>query len=136
MLNVITITGRLVETPELHHTKNGTPVTTIRIAVKRDSEKNKEDDTNFFDVIAWRSSAEFACEHFRKGSLMQAVGRLENRKWTDRHNQARVTSEIKAEKLYFGESKGKEGDAGDLDPPVKKIAASDTSPPAGFDPFD
>jgi len=135
MLNVLTITGRLVDNPTLRHTNSNVPVTSYRIAVKRDYVVKDDDDTDFFDVVAWRTTAEFVCEHFGKGSLMQIVGRIENRKWEDKHNQPRVTTEIKAEKVYFGESKGKDSNTGDFDPFDGGKATAKASPQSGFDPF-
>ena len=117
MLNQIVMTGRLVENPELRRTNTSdTPVTKFRIAVRRDyAKKDDENATDFFDVVAWRATAEFVCNYFKKGSLIQLVGSIENRKWTDKHDQARVTTEIVADKVYFGESKAKNG-GDDFDP--------------------
>ncbi len=121
MLNLTVLTGRLVETPELRQTKNDSiPVTSFRIAVKRDFAKNNENDTDFFDIVAWRSTAEFICKHFKKGSLIQLSGRLQNRIWKDKHEQNRVTAEVHVERAYFGDSKDKSDTSGGDD---------------GFDPF-
>ncbi len=118
MLNLTVLTGRLVETPELRQTKNDSiPVTSFRIAVKRDFGEN---DTDFFDIVAWRSTAEFICKHFKKGSLIQLSGRLQNRIWKDKHEQNRVTAEVHVERAYFGDSKDKSDTGGGDD---------------GFDPF-
>jgi single-strand DNA-binding protein len=143
MLNVTIVTGRLVESPELRQTNNGTPVTTFRIAVRRDYvKKDSNDATDFFDVVAWRTTAEFVSKYFKKGSLVQIVGRLENRNWTDKHNQPRVTAEIIADKVYFGEGKCKDTDDGDIDPFDGDTATGSTGAtyavsgyPQGFDPF-
>ena len=108
MLNLTVMTGRLVEDPELRYTNNETPVTTYRIAVRRDYAKKGDDDAvDFFDVVAWRQTAEFVCKYFKKGSLVQVVGRLENRRWKDKFDQNRVTAQLIADNVYFGESKGK-----------------------------
>ena len=143
MLNVTIMTGRLVESPELRHTSNGTPVTTVRIAVRRDYvKKDGNDATDFFDVVAWRTTAEFVSNYFNKGSLIQVVGRLENRNWTDKHNQPRITAEIIADKVYFGEGRGKDPAGGDIDPFEDGTATGSTGAtyaapgyPQGFDPF-
>jgi len=138
------MTGRLVDTPELRYTNNNeTTVTTCRIAVRRDFvKKGDENTTDFFDVVAWRATAEFICKYMKKGSMVQVVGHLENRKWTDKHEQARVTAELIADKVYFGESKSKDGNDGDIDPfdvsgnTVSATGTHDVSKlPPGFDPF-
>ena len=66
MLNRITMTGRLVADPELRRTQSGVSVTSFRIANDRDG-KGEEKETDFFDVVAWRSTAEFICKYFTKG---------------------------------------------------------------------
>ena len=136
MLNELIIAGRVVEDPELRSTKNGIAVSSFRIAVRRDYVKKGDgDDTDFFDVVAWRSTAEFVCKYFRKGSLAQVVGRIENRKWTDKHEQPRVTTEIIADKVYFGDSKGKDESAEVFDPFDTGTASTGHGAPPEFDPF-
>jgi single stranded DNA-binding protein (ssb) len=109
MLNTLAITGRLVADPELRTTTQGTSVTSLRIAVQRDYATNGERETDFFEVVVWRGTAEFICKNFRKGNLVTFVGRIQNREWTDKNDQKRVTTEIHAEQAYFGESKPKDG---------------------------
>ena len=136
MLNVTIMTGRLVEDPELRRTNSDIPVSSFRIAVRRDYTKKGEDAaTDFFDVVAWRSTAEFICKYFQKGSLIQVAGRIENRTWEDKHGQARVTAEIIADKVYFGDSKGKDGAVPDIDPFDDGASSMARVPPAEFDPF-
>ena len=109
MLNFAIMTGRLVADPELRHTNNETPVASLRIAVGRDFAKKGEDSaTDFFDVVAWRKTAEFVCSYFKKGSLITVVGRMENREWTDKAGQNRISTELVADRAYFGESKRKD----------------------------
>jgi single-strand DNA-binding protein len=144
MLNITAMTGRLVETPELRHTKGEEiSVTSFRIAVKRDFARKDDADTDFFDVVAWRSTAEFICKYFKKGSLIQLYGRLQNRAWIDKYEQNRVTAELVVERAYFGDSKDKDDtgggneDFGPLDDSVQDAPAgggSDVSTPI-FDPF-
>ena len=70
MLNRITMTGRLVADPELRRTQSGVSVTSFRIANDRDYGKGEEKETDFFDVVAWRSTAEFICKYFTKGRMI------------------------------------------------------------------
>ena len=109
MLNVCTFTGRLVEDPELRSTKQDSiPVTSIRLAVRRDFTRKGEPDSDFFDVVAWRSTAEFICKYFRKGMMISVSGRLQNRHWTDKADQKRVSAEIVAEHAWFADAKPKD----------------------------
>ena len=63
--------GRLVANPELRHTQNGLAVTSFTLAVNRDfARAGEERITDFIDVVAWRSSADFAAKYFSKGQLV------------------------------------------------------------------
>ena len=94
MLNRITMTGRLVADPELRRTQSGVSVTSFRIANDRDYGKGEEKETDFFDVVAWRSTAEFICKYFTKGRMISVDGRLQTRGWKDREGNNRVSIEI------------------------------------------
>ena len=106
MLNKVTIMGRLCALPELRRTQGGIPVCNARIAVERDyPDQNGERATDFFDVVAWRGTAEFLCKYFEKGRKVVLDGRLQTRTWTDREDRKRVSVEIVAESVYFADSK-------------------------------
>ena len=68
MLNVAAIVGRLSADPELRHTASGVAVTSFTLAVDRSYAKaGTERQTDWIDVVAWRSTAEFICKYFTKG---------------------------------------------------------------------
>lgn len=104
MLNHIVLMGRLTRDPELRYTPSQLPVTTFRIAVERDYSRGEERQTDFIDVVAWRHNAEFVSQYFRKGSMIVASGRLQMREWQDKDGGRRVSTEVVAESIYFGES--------------------------------
>ncbi len=84
MLNKSFLMGRLTRDPELRHTQAGTPVCSFSIACERDFKNDKgERDTDFFDCVAWRQTAEFVSQYFTKGRMVIVEGRLQNRDWTD-----------------------------------------------------
>ena len=113
MLNKIIIMGRLVKDPELRRTQSGTAVTTFRIAVDRDfKSQDGSRQADFFDVVAWRSTAEFVSKYFTKGRMAVVEGRLQSRDWTDREGGKRVAIEIVADNIYFGDSKQRESNTG------------------------
>lgn len=105
MLNLTVMTGRMVETPELKTTANNVSVTVFRIAVSRNYKVNEEYPTDFFNVVAWRGTAEFAAKYFKKGDLLSVQGRFETRKYTDKNGNNREAVELTADNLYFGESR-------------------------------
>ena len=111
MLNKIFIMGRLTRDPELRRTQNGTAVAGFALAVDRDF-KNADGtkETDFIEVVAWRSSAEFVSKYFAKGRMAIVEGRLQIRDWQDKDGNKRRNAEVVADNVYFGDSK-KEGDS-------------------------
>ena len=107
MLNHIDIMGRMTRDPELRRTGSGIAVTSFTLAVDRDfaDKQSGERETDFIDVVCWRSTAEFVERYFRKGSMAIASGRLQIRSWTDRDGNKRRSAEVLADNVYFGESK-------------------------------
>ena len=113
MLNRIILMGRLTRDPELRHTQTGTPVASFTLAVDRDFKGRDSGDraTDFIDIVAWRTTAEFVSKYFTKGRMAVVEGRLQIRDWTDRDGGKRRSAEVVADNVYFGDSK-REGDNG------------------------
>lgn len=113
MLNVISVMGRLVADPELRKTTTGVSTTTFTIACDRNFVKaGEERQTDFFDIVAWRATAEFACKYFRKGQLIALNGSLRTRTYDDKEGKKRKVYEIVADNLHFAESKASTGGSG------------------------
>ena len=111
-MNVAVVMGRLVADPELCHTPSDVAVTSFTLAVDRDF-KNADGtkDTDFIDVVAWRTTAEFVSKYFSKGRMAVVEGRLQMRDWTDKDGNKRRNAEVLADNIYFGDAK-KDADSG------------------------
>ena len=106
MLNKVFIMGRLTRDPELRRTQSGTAVTSFSLAVDRDfKSQSGEKETDFIDVVAWRSTAEFVAKYFSKGRMAVVEGRLQIRDWKDKDGNNRRSAEVIADNIYFGDSK-------------------------------
>ena len=106
MLNKIFVMGRLTKNPELRRTGSGTPVASFTLAVDRDfKSQGGEKETDFIDIVAWRSTAEFVSKFFSKGRMAVVEGRLQIRDWTVKDGNKRKNAEIVADNVYFGDSK-------------------------------
>ena len=103
MLNHVVEQGRICNDIELRRTGSGVAVTSFTIAVERDFSKEKE--TDFFDVVCWKNTAEFVSKYFSKGRMIVVSGRLQTRSWNDKDGNKRKTVEIVADNCYFGDSK-------------------------------
>ena len=112
MLNKIILMGRLTRDPELRRTGTGTAVTSFSLAVDRDfKSQSGEKETDFINIVAWRSTAEFVSKYFTKGRMAVVEGRLQIRDWTDKDGGKRRSAEVVADNVYFGDSKRDGGDS-------------------------
>lgn len=126
MLNVIAIMGRLVRDPELRQTATGKNVASFRVAVDRGSkDANGQNQTDFFDVVAWNKTAEFVCKYFQKGSLIAIDGRLQSRNYQDKSGNNRTAIEILVNNVHFAGAKRQNAPA--QEPDVAPPPASATS---------
>ena len=76
------------------------------LAVERDFKtQDGQRETDFIDIVAWRSTAEFVSKYFTKGRMAVVDGRLQVRDWTDRDGNKRRSYEVLADTVYFGDCK-------------------------------
>ena len=83
--NSITISGNITRDPEMRYTPSGVSKVTFGVAVNR-SWRNQQtqewdEQTSFFNVVAWRQLAENVGASLTKGSRVVVSGRLEQRSW-------------------------------------------------------
>lgn len=134
-MNKAILVGRLTADPELRTTPNNISVTTFRIAVDRAfSGKGGERQTDFITVVAWRTSAEFVCKYFQKGSVIGVDGSIQTREYTDREGNKRTAVEVVAERLSFvpgtkspsgGGSQGSYNEPGNAPAPTYQSGSDD-----------
>ena len=102
MLNIATVQGRFVSSPELRTTNTGVAVCSFTLAVEKD--RPNADGTrgaDYIDCVAWRQTAEFVARHMDKGQMVIVSGRLQRRKWEDKQGVTRYATDIVAESVYF-----------------------------------
>jgi single-strand DNA-binding protein len=103
--NKIILGGRLTAEPELKTTQSGISVCSFSVAVNRRTKPGKEQEADFFNVTAWRQTADFVARYFKKGSSICIVGTLQNSTWTDQNNQKHYKTDIVADEVMFVDSK-------------------------------
>ncbi len=135
--NKVILGGRLTADPELKTTQSGIAVVSFSIAVNRRYTKNsaQQSETDFFNVTAWRQTAEFVSRYFKKGSSICVVGTIQNNKWTDQQGATRYRTDIVADEVMFVDSRAESGNSfsGD-DSDVFGGSAPSFSTPAGAAP--
>lgn len=107
MLNEVVLMGRLTRDPEVKKTPSDVSVCSFSIACERDivSKQTNERETDYFDIVAWRSTADFIGKYFAKGRMIIVKGRLQKRYYDDKEGNKRNVVEVVADTVYFGESK-------------------------------
>ena len=105
MINKVILMVRLTKEPEMRYTATNVPVATFTLAVDRGFKRENEQSTDFINIVAWRSTAEFVAKWFSKGQLVAVSGKLQVRSWTDRDGYKRNTTEVVADECFFAESK-------------------------------
>lgn len=133
-LNKVILGGRLTGDPELKQTQNGIAVVSFSIAVNRkfQSKDGNQPQTDFFNITAWRATAEFIARFFHKGSAICVVGTIQNRTWTDQQGQKHYATDIVADEALFVDSRtdAPAGAPGQYTPDAYNNAPSFSSAPA------
>lgn len=128
-INRVVLVGRLTRDPELRNTTTGKQVVNFGLAV--DDPFNKE-HTNFFNVSAWGSSADFVAKYLTKGRLVAVDGRLNQRKYTTQDGQERNVVEVVADRVQgLDRPKDDSGGGGGAQQEPVGVGAGDDE----YDPF-
>ena len=135
-LNKCMIIGNLGRDPEMRYTPSGQAVTQFTVAVNRnykDQQGERQEETEWFRVVAWGQQAEFAAEYLRKGAKVFVEGRLQTRQWEGQDGQKRYTTELVANTIQNLERRAREdiGDGGSQIPPERPQRAQGAPKPAG-----
>ncbi len=135
MFNHVSFMGRFTKAPELRATQSGTSVCSFSLACDRDYKgTNGEKETDFFDCVAWRKTAEFVSKYFNKGQLAVVEGRLQNRDWKDKEGNKRRSTEIVVDNVYFADSKSKDSEPPEYSGNPMGKGTDEFGIPDGFDP--
>ena len=104
-LNKVILIGRLTADPQLRTTPSGTSVTSFSVATNRvwtNKAGEKQENTEFHNIVVWGRQAEIVNQFLKKGALVMIEGRLQTRVWEGKDGQSRRTTEIIGERVQFG----------------------------------
>ena len=106
-MNKCILMGNLTRDPEIRYSQgeNATAVARFSIAVNRRFARQDEDDTDFFNCVAFGKQAEFVEKYFHKGSRMLLSGRIQNNNYTNNNGEKVYSVQIIAEEIEFAECK-------------------------------
>ncbi len=148
-VNKVILVGRLGKDPETRYMTNGEAVTNVSLATSenyKDKSGEKQERTEWHNLVFYRRLAEIAGEYLKKGSMVYVEGRIQTRKWQDKEGKDRYTTEIIVNEMtMLGSKSGGAGNfevvenQGQSSAPARSAPASKPSAPAAkgnFDNFD
>jgi len=104
-LNKVFLIGRLTRDPETRALPSGKSVTSFGLATDRfftDKSGQKQQQTEFHNIVLFGRLADIASQYLTKGSLTMIEGRLRTRSWQDSSGNQRQRTEIIGERLQLG----------------------------------
>lgn len=144
-VNKVILVGRLGKDPETRYMTNGEAVTNVSLATTenwKDKSGEKQEKTEWHNLVFYRRLAEIAGEYLKKGSMIYVEGKITTRKWQDKEGKDRYTTDIIVNEMQMLSSKSSgSGSFEVVDKPAASAAAPASSKPAvakagGFDNFD
>ncbi|GHO74708.1 hypothetical protein KSD_24790 [Ktedonobacter sp. SOSP1-85] len=96
-MNKILLIGNLGRDPEMSYLQDGTAITKFSLAVSRPARSSggeRERETDWYNVTAWRQLAERCSQYLHKGSKVYVEGRLVQRKYMDKSGVERVSIDV------------------------------------------
>jgi len=126
-VNKVILVGNLGRDPETRYTTGGDAVTNIRLAttdVWKDKNGEKQERTEWHNIVFYGRQAEIAGEYLKKGRQIYVEGRLQTRKWQDKEGQDRYTTEIIADRMQMLGTREGGGSAAAAEPAEREPAAA------------
>jgi single-strand DNA-binding protein len=123
MFNQVQIIGRVGQEPEVRVSPNGSHVCNISVATNenwKDKQGQKQERTEWHNVVAFAKLAEIMGNYLHKGSLVFIQGRLKTDKYEDKDGITRYKTNIVAREMKMLDGKGA---ANDGDKPVSNANA-------------
>ena len=96
-VNKVILVGHLGNKPEGRYTPSGASTASFSLATNEswiDSENEKQERTEWHNIIAWNKLADFVTEYLQKGQLIYIEGRLQTRTYKDKEEIQRRITEV------------------------------------------
>jgi single-strand DNA-binding protein len=99
-VNKVILVGNLGKDPEVRRLDGGVTRVNFSLATSeyyKDKEGNRIEQTEWHNIVMWRTIAESSERILKKGYTIYLEGKIQTRKWQDKDGQQRSTTEITAE---------------------------------------
>ena len=102
-MNKVYLIGNLTRDPEMRSTSAGIPVCNFSIAVNRrfKNAQTGQQETDFFNIVAWRQLAELCGRYLAKGRKVAVFGSIQTRSYEAQDGSKRNAFDIVADEVEF-----------------------------------
>ena len=132
-MNRVFLIGNLTRDPETRTTQSGTTVCSFTIAVNRRMKQDGQQETDFFNIVAWRQLGELCQKYLSKGKKCAVTGRIQTRSYEAKDGSKRTAWDIVADEVEFlspvGQENGHQGNAGGY---TEAVSKTPDAPKEGF----
>ncbi|GAA4100320.1 single-stranded DNA-binding protein [Mucilaginibacter panaciglaebae] len=98
-INKVILIGHLGKDPEIRQLEGGVSVASFPLATSETFNKDgkKVEQTEWHNIVLWRSLADVAAKFLQKGKLVYIEGKLRTRSFEDKEGVKKYTTEVVAE---------------------------------------
>lgn len=98
-INKVILIGHLGKDPEIRYLEGGVSVVSFPLATSETFNKDgkKIEQTEWHNIVMWRSLADVAAKYLQKGKLVYIEGKLRTRSFEDKEGIKKYTTEVVAE---------------------------------------
>lgn len=100
-MNKAILIGRLTRDPELRYTGQGTALARFTVAINRRRQKDKPQEADFINCLAWGVAAENLSKYQSKGNQIAVHGRIQTGSYENKEGRKVYTTEVVAEEIEF-----------------------------------
>lgn len=131
-VNKVILIGRLGKDPETRYMPNGEAVTNAALATSenwKDKSGEKQEKTEWHNLVFYRRLAEIAGEYLKKGSQVYIEGKLQTRKW-EKDGVTRYTTEVIVNEMTMLGGKSSGGGSFEVmeKPPASEQSSASAAP--------
>ena len=138
-MNKVYLIGNLTRDPEMRSTSSGIPVCNFSIAVNRrfKNAQTGQQETDFFNIVAWRQLAELCGRYLAKGRKVAVVGSIQTRTYEAQDGSKRSAFDIVADEVEFLSTQSASGaSSGDYHAAVSPAPAAPRAQAPAYAPAD
>jgi len=107
-VNKVILVGNLGNMPEVKTLSDEVQVAKFSLAtteIYKDKDGQKQSQTEWHTILAWRGLADLAAKYLQKGSLVYVEGKLQTRTYQDKDGKNRYVTEIIAQEITLLDKK-------------------------------